>query len=53
MHAEILDYEEGGAIHAWNVHACGFCMASKPRVGRRRPTGKLLLCLSSTSVLYP
>ena len=32
MNAEI-DNEEGGAIPAWNVHACGFHMASKPRAG--------------------
>ena len=32
MHAEI-DSEEGGAIHVWNVRACGFCMASKPSAG--------------------
>ena len=28
MHAEI-DNEEGGAIYVWNVHACGFLIASK------------------------
>ena len=53
MHAEI-DNEEGGASHVWNVHACGFCIASKPRaVGRMWPIGKALLCLSSILVLYP
>ena len=32
MNAE-KNNEEGGVIHVWNVHACSFHMASKPRAG--------------------
>ena len=40
MQAEI-DNEEGGDIHIWNVHACGFHIASKLR--RTGPIGKALV----------
>ena len=33
-----IDNEEGGAIHVWNVHACGFRIASKPRAGSGQDT---------------
>ena len=54
MHAEI-DNEEGGAIHVWNVHSCGFRIAGQAAraAGKTGPISKALLCLYSTSMLYP
>ena len=34
--AKALDNEEDGAIDVWNVHACGFRIASKTRSGREQ-----------------